>query len=276
MTSLVASPSTRRSGRAIPVLLAALLAASCAAPLMKLPAGPGSSVVDAHDAVADATSACRAVSTITAEVAAAGSVGGQRFRARLSVGLASPASARLEAAAPFGAPMFILVATGNDATLLLPHDGRVLEHGRPDTVLEAIAGIPLDASDLRTALTGCASAPDGATARALGDDWRMVPDGPNQIYLRHEKQTGRWRLVATVHNSPGAWRAEYRDFQDGLPRSIRFVDTSASRFDLRLTLSQVELNTPLGPDVFRVQIPRDADPITIDELRRARPGIRKS
>jgi alpha-ketoglutarate-dependent taurine dioxygenase len=43
-----------------------------------------------------------------------------------------------------------------------------------------------------------------------------------------------------------------------------------------LTLSQVELNTPLGPDVFRVQIPRDADPITIDELRRARPGLRKS
>ena len=37
----------------------------------------------------------------------------------------------------------------------------------------------------------------------------------------------------------------------------------------------VETNTTLGPDVFRVQIPADAEPITIDELRRARPGVRE-
>src|SRR5712691_8444522 len=120
------STGSGRAIRAIPFLIGALLCASCAARLMKLPAGPGRPASDARDAVSDATSTCRAVSTITAEIAAAGSVGGQRFRARLSAGLASPASARLEAAAPFGAPMFILVANGNDATLLLPHDGRVL------------------------------------------------------------------------------------------------------------------------------------------------------
>jgi hypothetical protein len=246
---------------------------------MKLPAGPGSPALDARDAVADATSACRAVSTITAEIAASGSVGGQRFRARLSAGLAAPASARLEAAAPFGAPMFILVATGTDATLLLPHDNRVLEHGRPDTVLEAIAGVPLDASDLRTALTGCAVSPEITRAKQLAADWRMVPDGSNEIYLHHENQPAHWRLVATlIHPAKGAddWRAEYRDFQGGLPRSVRFVANRTDRFDLRLTLSQVDINTQLGPEVFRVQVPRDADPITIDELRRARPGLRKN
>ena len=246
---------------------------------MKLPAGPGTPSSDARDALADATAACRAVSTITAEIAASGSVAGQRFRARLSAGLASPASARLEAAAPFGAPMFILVATGDDATLLLPHDGRVLEHGRPDEVIEAIAGVPLDPSALRAALIGCASAPDIAGAKQVSDDWRMIADGPNEIYLHRERQPAQWRLVATVfHPGQGAddWRAEYRDFESGLPRLVRFVANKSGRFDLRLTLSQVDVNTQLTPEVFRVQIPRDADPITLDELRRARPGIRKN
>jgi outer membrane lipoprotein-sorting protein len=245
---------------------------------MKLPAGPGSPAPDARDAVADATSTCRAVSTITAEITAAGSVGGQRFRARLSAGLAPPASARLEAAAPFGAPMFILVANGNDATLLLPHDGRVLEHGRPEAVLEALAGVPLDASGLRAALTGCAVTPAIDGAKRLADDWRMVPDGSTEIYLHHENQPDHWRLVATVFHPAkdgDDWRAEYRDFQGGLPRSVRFVANKSDRFDLRLTLSQVDVNTPLPREVFRVEVPRDADPITIDELKRARPGIRK-
>jgi outer membrane lipoprotein-sorting protein len=267
------------SARATPILIAALLSASCAAPLMKLPAAPGGAAVDARDAVDEATRACRAISTVTAEIAATGSVGGQRFRARLSAGLAAPASARLEAAAPFGAPMFILVANGNDATLLLPHDGRVLEHARPDAVLEALAGIPLDAAALRTALTGCASTPNATAARAVGDDWRVLADGPNEVYLHRDKPPAPWRLVATIFHpgrAGGDWRAEYREFQDGLPRSVRFAANTKGRFDLRLVLSQVDLNTQLGSDVFLVQVPRDADPITIDELRRARPGIREN
>jgi hypothetical protein len=75
--------------------------------------------------------------------------------------------------------------------------------------------------------------------------------------------------------SGGGWRAEYRDFVDGLPRSVRFAGMTPRSFDVRLALSQVETNTPLGADVFRVRIPPDADPITLDELKRARPGVRQ-
>jgi hypothetical protein len=263
-------------------LVFALCTAGCAKPLMKLPAGPGAPAADARDALAGATSACRNVSTLTAEIGASGSVGGQRFRARLSAGLAAPASARLEAAAPFGAPMFIFVATGDEATLLLPHDGRVLEHGRPDAVLEAIAGLPLNAADLRTALTGCPANPDVAAAKQLDADWRMVPDGPNQVYLQRVPQSPSppvpaWRVVAIVFHAPqNDWRAEYREFENGLPRSVRFISSKGDRFDLRLALSQVDINTQLGPEVFRVQVPPDADPITLDELKRARPGVRKN
>jgi hypothetical protein len=255
---------------------------------MKLPTGTGAPAADAADAIADATAACRNVSTFSAEIAVSGSIGGQRLRGRLLVGLASPASARIEAVAPVGAPVFIFVASGQDATVLLPRDNRVLEHGPAGSVLEAVAGVPLDPADLKAALTGCAQAPDPAHGRSLGDDWRVVPDGPTELYLHRDRKTLRWQVAAAVHRGRGAspsassesssergeWRAEFRDVQDGLPRSIHFA--GGQRFDLNLSLSQVSLNEPLGAEVFRVEIPPSAEPITLDELRHARPGVREN
>lgn len=246
---------------------------------MKLPSGPGTPASDARDALVNATSACRAVSTVTAEIAVSGSVAGQRLRARITAGLAPPASARLEAVAPFGAPIFIFAAVNDEATLLLPRDNRVLEHGRSDAVLEAVAGVPLDAAGLRQALTGCASLNvDAARARQAGPDWRVVPDGSTDAYLHREGPAGRWRLVATVHHgAPGGdWRAEYTAFQpNGLPQTVRFTSSPRDRFDLRLVLSQVDINTTLTADVFRVRVPPTAVPITLDELKHARPGVRE-
>ena len=253
-------------------VLAALLSVSCGATLMKLPAGPGAPAPDALDLVSEATIACRAVSTITAEIAVSGSVGGRRVRGRLLAGLAPPASARLEAVAPFGQPLFFFASRDGDATLFLPRDNRVLEHGASAEVLEAVAGVRIDASDLRAALTGCASAPDSSSARRLGDQWRVVSDGPSDIYL-HRDSRASWRLVATLHRAVGhpPWRAEYRDFQNGLPRTVRLTSLDAGRFDLRLTLSQVGVNEPIDAAAFRLQIPAGAAPMTLDELKKGGP-----
>jgi hypothetical protein len=207
-------------------------------------------------------------------------VAGQRLRARITAGLAPPASARLEAVAPFGAPIFIFVAVNDEATLLLPRDNRVLEHGRSDAVLEAVAGVPLGAAGLREALTGCASlGADAARAKQAGPDWRLVPDRSTDVYLHREGSDRRWRLVAAVHHgAPGGdWRAEYSAFQqNGLPQTVRFTSRPSDRFDLRLVLSQVDINTTLGADVFRLQAPPNAVPITLDELKHARPGVREN
>jgi hypothetical protein len=240
---------------------------------MKLPAGPATRATDARDAIAAATAACQRVNTLTAEISVSGSLGGDRVRGRMIAGVARPASARIEAAAPFGAPFFIFVARGEDATLLLPRDDRVLQHGKPEAVLEAVAGVPLDPTELRAALTGCAQAPDVSEAQAIGDDWRVVPDGPAKIYLHRQSSTTPWHIVATVRPD---WRAEYRDYQNDLPRTIRLTSAPEKRFDLRLALSQVDINTELGADAFTVQIPRSAQPIALDELRHARPGVRKN
>jgi outer membrane lipoprotein-sorting protein len=252
------------------LLAVAVCCGACAAPLVKLPSGPGAPAPDAADALNDATTACRAISTLSAEVGVSGSVGGRRLRGRLLVGVAPPASARIEALAPAGQPIFIFVATGDDATLLLPRDNRVLPKGSPAAVLEAVAGPPLDAAQLRETLTGCASPTSGVQGRQLGGDWRVVPSGAADVYLH--RVAGRWQLVAAVHRGgSGEWRAEYGEFESGSPRAVRLASADGKRFDLRLKLSQVETNARLGPEVFRVQIPRDADPITLDELRRSGP-----
>jgi len=272
-------PETRGSTSAPRAFLifAAFLCVSCAPSLMKLPTGAGLPAADATEALRDATRACRAVTSISAEIAVTGSVGGRRLRVRLLSGLAAPASAYLEAVA-FGQPVFMFAAQNDDATLLLPRDRRVLEHGRPDAVLEAVAGVPLGAADLRMALTGCADAPRASEAKQLGDDWRVVPDGSSDVYLHRESPTAPWRIVAAVHRGSGvmSWRSEYGDFQTagpaaGLPSTVRLMTQDRKQFDLRLVLSQVELNVALGPDVFRILTPPGAQPITIDELKRSGP-----
>jgi outer membrane lipoprotein-sorting protein len=254
-------------------LAVALVTASCSAPLMKLPSGPGGPAADSRDALAEATNRCRALSSLVAEVAVSGSAGGRRLRGRLHLGLQAPASARLEAVAPFGQPLFILVARGNDATLLLPNDNRVLEHGRPGAVLEALTGVPLDATDLRLAMSGCTLGADPAKGQQLGNDWRMIPDGQDLVYLQRSSQPASWRLVAVIHREAGQpeWRAEYRDFENGLPRSIHFASVEKNRFNLRLGLSQVETDSQLPAEAFLVRVPASADPISLDELRRAGP-----
>ncbi len=272
------SRAVRRAAACCLAGVATLAVATCSAPLMQLPAGAGTPAPDAADALTQATAGCRTVSTLTAEIAVSGSVGGRSLRGRLLAGVASPASARLEAVAPFGQPLFIFVARNDEATLLLPRDDRVLEHERPDAVLQAIAAVPLDARALRVALTGCAFAPDPARSRQLGDDWRVVPDGEGDIYLHRDPHAAPWRVVAAVRrtSNTATWRAEYGDFAkgfplDGLPRTVRLKSVSNNRFDVRLTLSQVAINEKLDDDVFTVRVPATATPITLAELQKAGP-----
>ncbi len=146
----------KRLPRSGVVLLAcaALLAASCGGKFQPLPSGPGAPAADAGAVLDEAVAACRSVTSISAELSVSGSAAGQRLRGRVLAGLAAPASVLLDAAAPFGASLFIYAARDGDATLLLPRDRRALAHGDPAAVLEAVTGVPLDAADLRRVLTG--------------------------------------------------------------------------------------------------------------------------
>jgi hypothetical protein len=253
---------------------------------LKLPSGQGAPA-DAADALSTTLATCSGIRSLSAEIGVSGSAGGQRLRGRLLVGVAAPDSARLEAVAPFGPPVFIFVARNDDATLLLPRDDRVLQHGKPLDVLEAVAGLPIDARDLLHVLTACPSSPDAKAATAFGADWRVVADAPGATYLRRDAKSHEWHVVSIVHGTSGdaAWRAEYGAFERGLPRTVRFISADGKRFDVRLALSQVDINPALGDEAFRVQVPRSAQPVTLEELRRngrmqrdpnARQGVREN
>ncbi|MES1256520.1 MAG: hypothetical protein ABUS56_12970 [Acidobacteriota bacterium] len=261
--------------------LALLLAPACGGPRLNVPSGPGVPIGQAvaEDAYRQAA-ACTAVRTLTAEVAVRGSAAGRRVRGRLSVGVAAPASVRLEAVAPFGAPAFIFAAVEDDASLLLPRDARVLQHGRAEDVLGALTGIALGAGNLAAVLTGCG--PEGAggdgisNARQFGDAWIAFDLAAHgTLYLRRDGAGEPWALAA-VHQPPGArevgWQAEYTDRRAGTPRAIRLasIDTEnhvGRTFDVTLALSQVETGVSLGADVFSIVVPNGAMPITLDELR---------
>jgi hypothetical protein len=261
------------------LLCVAIGAAACAPRLTKLPSGPGTPALDFAQALLSATDACRRVQSLTAEIAVTGSINGQRARVHLVGGFA-PNAGRIEAVAPFGAPLFIFVASGTDGTLFFPRDDRVVEHGRPAELLEAVAGVPLAAADLLRTMTGCAMPEPLGGAQALGDNWRMAAgDGGAKIFLHRESAAAPWQLVTVFNPGQGpqwSWRADYDAFQNGLPTVVRFVSADRNRFNIQLTLSQVETNIPLGPEAFRVDVPGEAERISIDELRRSGGAAPKS
>jgi outer membrane lipoprotein-sorting protein len=132
-------------------------------------------------------------------------------------------------------------------------------------------------------VTACADMSNAGAMQAIGDDWRVTSDGSDEVYFRRDQATRSWRLAATVAlrlrvaASPStslrasAWRADYANFENGLPRTIRLMSSPAGRFDLQLELSQIELNPPLGPEAFQLQVPASAEVISVDELRRSGP-----
>ena len=135
-----------------------------------------------------------------------------------------------------------------------------------------MTGVPLSPDDLHQALTGCVAAIDTSGGREAGETWRIFP-GEHETYLHRVNANAPWQLLAVIHRpaSRPAWRAEYRDFANGLPRTIQLVSEGASRFDLRVGLSQVESNAALDPATFVLRVPPGFTPITLDELREAGP-----
>ncbi len=223
---------------------------------------------------AEATDRCRRVRTLEAELALSGHAGGGRLRGRVLVGLAEPDSARLVGVAPFGQPRFILVARLNDAALFLPRDRRVLTGEPTSAIVEALAGVALGPEDLRAVLTGCVVPnPEAVAGRAYGDEWVAVDlRGGATAYL---KIVDRQRRV--VVGVRGALSLEYADFVSEIPRRVRLLSSSVGETsappdtDLTVTLSQLRTNMPIDPAAFSLEIPADALPLSLDELRRMGP-----
>jgi len=265
----------------VPLCALASAMACATAASFQMPEGPWTPDPSAPGIFEDASAPCRGVRTLTAEIGVRGQAGPSKVRGRVIAGFERGGALRLEAPAPFGAPIFILVARANRAVLWLPRDRRVLRDAPVEDVLEAIAGLRRSSDDLLALVSGCltiASAPEGAGRRS-SRGWLMVdlPDA-TRAFLTRDGQA--WRISAGRQDESatrGSWSVSYADFSLNFPGSIRVwqhvgpAGQPGSSAALTLQVSQLETNVPIDSRAFELVVPPDATLLTIDELRQSGP-----
>jgi hypothetical protein len=254
-----------KSKRTLSILLITIGAAACGQPRVTLPVGAGTPAPDFAAAYAQSRASCEGVRVLQAELGLSGRAGGQRMRGRVIAGLV-PGALRLEGVAPFGAPVFILVADGSRGTLLLTRERRVVADAAPEEILNAIIGIRLGPDDLRAMLTGCVTASaDANRARAYGADWIAVDlTGGGTIYLRRLGTV--WRIVAGRY---AGLEIDYPQMEDGRPSRVVLRGAGLS---LALAVTQVEINGDLPREqLVALKIPDGVAPLSIEQLREAGP-----
>ena len=251
----------------------ALVATACGAHRVTLPSGPGTPFADADSAYTDAVRECRGAQTLSASLSLSGRAGSTKLSARIDAGFATPARLRLEGfprIAFGGKPFFVLVASGSDATLVLTRDGRVLRGAPPSAIIEALTGVALDPDDMRAVIAGCGlGAGQPGNGRSLDHGWASVQSGGATVFLRQFEN--RWRVAGLRR---GSLSIEYLEFKGGRPSAVRLRTTASPgtvAADLSIRISQLEMNASLGNAVFTVEVPKDAAPLTLEELRRAGP-----
>lgn len=272
--------TVRRPARDRAVLLVTLLAAALSGAAgcgrrspVALPTGAGTPFPLFAAAYGDATTDCRALKTLSASIRLSGRAGGTKLAARIDSGFAAPAHLRLEGYPRVnfgGQPFFVLVSSDTGTMLVMPRDRRVLRGAPPAAIVEALAGVALGPADLRAIVAGCGLQSAGASAgRAFPNGWLAIDAGETAVFLR--SVGGRWRVIGARR---GMLTITYADFAAGRPSTVQIrtpAGAGAAAADLVLRLSQVEVDAPLDPRAFDVEVPRDSVPLTLDELRRAGP-----
>ena len=258
--------------RALATLAIVLALSACAARTPPRPTGTAGPDPSAVEAFSTATAACRGFRSLTGELSLSGRAAGERIRGRVIAGLEAGGSVRLEGVAPFGPPVFILAGKAEKATLLLPREHRVLTDTPVAALLERLTGLALSADDLRLMVSGClADNAAPAEGRRWPGGWQAVTLAPDRVaYVRH--QQGRPVVVAADY---GPWHVDYAEHLSGYPRVVRVRRTGDVTTDVTARVGELEVNTAINPLAFTLEVPSDADPMTLDELRSVAPLVPK-
>ena len=86
------------------------------------------------------------------------------------------------------------------------------------------------------------------------------------MYLQ---RMGTWQVRAGRRDG---WEVDYPMWHGTFPQTIRLRSVSEpANVDMTATLSQIQVNVDINPSAFTVDVPADASPLTIEELRQAGP-----
>jgi hypothetical protein len=251
----------------------ALLLAGCAARGFVVPTGTGTVDPALAGAYQASIASCGDLRSLTADIKLSGRVDGRRVRGTLQVGLTRDGGVRIEAVAPFGAPIFTIAGRADAGTLWLPRSREVVR-AAPAEILEALTGVALPPAGLFEILTACPAA-DDAVVKAE----RFTSPDLARVSLRSGTEVW-WRPDVAPPQPLGARRAgalvEYRAFAGDRPQTVRLGAApgpagtpGASRADLSLTLQQVETNVAVPDEAFSLAVPDGARVLTLSELRQA-------
>ena len=260
-------PGLSRSTPAVILLSLAASLPACAPKRIDLPTGTGTPYAEAAAAYQEAVKECGGVRTMQVTLGLSGRAGTTTLRGNVDAGFEAPDRIRLEGRHPLGRPVFILVAGGRSSTLYMPRDDRVLRNVPPESIVEALVGVSLAPGDLRSLVSGCGfGAADPTEGREYSGGYVAVNTGGPTTYLRREQNV--WRVVAAARPP---LTVLYSGFTSGRPATLRVVSTGTPRADLTVRLSDVNINVTMEAAVFAVDVPAAAQPLTLEELRRAGP-----
>jgi hypothetical protein len=85
-------------------------------------------------------------------------------------------------------------------------------------------------------------------------------------------QNGQPVLTAADY---GPWHVDYSAHSAGFPRVVRVRRAGDTAIDIIARVEQLEVNTQINPRAWAVDVPSDADPMTLDELRSIAPLAEK-
>jgi hypothetical protein len=265
----------------VSAMVGTALVAACGPARLHVPSGPWAPQGDALPIFTDVSRACRGVRTMSVELAVSGRVAGSRLRGRLLAGFERPGRLRLEALAPFGAPVFVLTARENRAVLVLPRERHVLRDVPVEEVLGVLTGVRRNADDLLALLTGCVTAvpePAGGSRNEAG--WLSFAVGRGvDVFVR--RAAGDWRIVGgaeaePVPDQPG-WLIEYDEFRSSFPDLVRLSQRAQGGSPqqaptaLTLRVSQRDINITIDPAAFDAAVPPGSTSITLGDLQRREP-----
>lgn len=252
----------------VAIVAGLIVSTACAARAPRRPEGAGTADPAAVQAFQTATKPCAGLKTLTSEIRLSGRAGGERLRGTLHAGMAAPGSLRLEAVAPFGPPVFVLAGRNNRTTLLLPREDRVLPDVALADVLERLTALALDADAVRLILSGClVETPVASNGRSWSGGWSAVSLTP-EITAYLQQQQGSTVVAAADY---GPWLVDYDNHLNGFPRTVRIRSREPDVVDATAQLDQVQINTSLDDRAFTVDVPANAVPITLDDLRSIAP-----